>query len=646
MLRLFSRSRCLPPVGLLLTLLAVCACGEDETIGVINRAQIHPSPDSAHVIQFDTLAIRQSAVSRKRVGMRPALPPPSIAPRDKIHPIVQAWLGLAGADTLRWPRPAEGDTMLIITFRDTLALPSLPALGSSAPQDSIRLQGIRVRRRAIIDSLRALREVQYTGWTTKLRLRPDEIEDHFDLIPAIIVHIPLDSTRIFQLAEHGEVVSIEPSVYHGVELPRSMVTSASDGDPVEMGRQCIASDPYYHLDAGDGFIALLDNGVTTLPVLDGRIISALDCVGNANEDCSGNDGQPSDAGKLHGTLSAAILAANDAAGEAYRGVTPGRLHSYRIYHDNGAPVPKAVERALLLVLLETLAPVVLVELQLPPGPSYTDVDDMVDFIASEVIVIATNGNNGANGSGSVNSPARAHKVIGVGAYQIDHAGCSGPCDCPIEQGQSLGPAQADDRIKPDLVAPTNTAVKLGPAEHPQRYPGTSGAAPYAAGAAALLRNWILLNRPSVEPGEVYAMLILSGQRPHPDIDNNHGAGGLRLPLQGWVLWGKQTIDPGMTLDIPLDLEAERLKTVNAALWWPEEVDASHHDINLHLLGRKRFLFGRKQHGSSAQATSVFERAQAVGNRLKGGRWLLRIESAAETDVGPRTVYWAAHVIPR
>ena len=39
---------------------------------------------------------------------------------------------------------------------------------------------------------------------------------------------------------------------------------------------------------------------------------------------------------------------------------------------------------------------------------------------------------------------------------------------------------------------------------------TSGAAPYVAGAAALLRNWILQVRPSVDPGHIYALLILSG----------------------------------------------------------------------------------------------------------------------------------------
>ena len=90
----------------------------------------------------------------------------------------------------------------------------------------------------------------------------------------------------------------------------------------------------------------------------------------------------------------------------------------------------------------------------------------------------------------------------------------------------------------------------------------------------------------IDPGQVYAQLILSGQRPFP-FDNTEGSGGIELPTNGWAWWGKVSVSDGQRVDIPITISGERANTFDAALWWPEggfrifgfEIDF-HSDIDL------------------------------------------------------------------
>ena len=176
----------------------------------------------------------------------------------------------------------------------------------------------------------------------------------------------------------------------------------------------------------------------------------------------------------------------------------------------------------------------------------------------------------------------------------------------------------------------------------QIFGGTSGATPYAAGAAALLRNWLRGASFSIDPGQVYAQLILSGQQPYP-FNNTSGAGPLRLPTDGWAWWGKVSVGNGQTIDIPLQISGTRPNTLDGALWWPEwafqfpllgRVEV-HNDIDLYLVDPAGVV-----RASSVSIPSVFERARVSG-RVASGTWKLRIRGYNVT--GSQTVYWAAHV---
>jgi len=80
-------------------------------------------------------------------------------------------------------------------------------------------------------------------------------------------------------------------------------------------------------------------------------------------------------------------------------------------------------------------------------------------------------------SSSILAPANAAEVVTVGAIDV-----SSYTTGPVEPYSSQGPTN-DGRTKPDLCAPDNGTTGTAPYT---TFPGTSGAAPHAAGAAALL----------------------------------------------------------------------------------------------------------------------------------------------------------------
>ncbi len=201
--------------------------------------------------------------------------------------------------------------------------------------------------------------------------------------------------------------------------------------------------------------------------------------------------------------------------------------------------------------------------------------------------------------------------------------------------QSRGPAP-DNRIKPDIQAPTNTETASSASDTAlQSFGGTSGATPYAAGAAALARNFLRGTSPSIDPGQVYAYLILSGQQPYP-FNNTTGAGRLVLPTNGTFWWGKVSVGAGATVDIALGVGGTSPNTLDAAIWWPETATQAHNDIDLRLVDP-----GGVAQAVSVSTPSVFERTRVAGP-VAAGTWKLRL-SGFSVPAGPQTVYWTAHV---
>ncbi len=147
---------------------------------------------------------------------------------------------------------------------------------------------------------------------------------------------------------------------------------------------------------------------------------------------------------------------------------------------------------------------------------------------------------GGTVEGSVPTPGDAVGAIAVGA--TDWRGNA------LKPYSGQGPT-ADGRLKPDLVAPTNTRVQ-GPTG-PRAVGGTSNAAPNAAGAAAVFlaaerRAGLTLNANDARAGLVALALDLG----LPGPDGAFGAGRIRV----------STDPPRITAPTPAPLAAVRGRT--------------------------------------------------------------------------------------
>lgn len=547
---------------------------------------------------------------------------------EKIHPVLRKWIA---------ERNGEEVEHIVLNFRDDLSLPRFPELAADQPRDSTANKKALQRAEQLIQQIQDRRAEIYTKLTQELGERyKARVLETFWLINAVLVEMPLGI--VSEVVKREDVLYAEPR-YTGEEPPQN----ANANDDVDEGRGRIVSDPYFNLGLTGGFIGLLDTGVRfthTLFNSPSHIAFRRDCV-NGGADCNTGSGlNPNDDCWNHGTSSAAIITANTNQGDDFRGVTGVTLDSFKVYPTafsngvcNGGLDSVAAIRG-FQAAVAVLDRVIVAEMQ-GGGDDLSTISSAADnaFNAGAVI-IAANGNNGP-GASTVNTPANAHKVIGVGNFDVQTQNQIAT--------QSRGPAP-DGRFKPDIQAPTQTETASNASDTAFRvFGGTSGATPYAAGAAALLRNWLRGSNFSIDPGQVYAQLILSGQQPFP-FNNTSGAGPLRLPTDGWAWWGKVSISNGMTIDIPLNIGGGIFNTFDAALWWPEtaiqflfgiRIDL-HNDVDLYLVDPS----GAVQ-AFSFSVSSVFERARVTGP-VALGTWKLRIRGY-NVPFGPQTVYWAADI---
>jgi serine protease AprX len=167
-----------------------------------------------------------------------------------------------------------------------------------------------------------------------------------------------------------------------------------------------------------------------------------------------------------------------------------------------------------------------------------------------IVVVASAGNDGALGYGSIGSPGNDPYVITVGASNNYLSGTRG--DDLVATYSSRGPTYLDHVVKPDVLAPGNRTISLRAVGSPLdvRYPGlrvkwgeynsdpnkalldstyfrlsgTSMSAAVVSGMAALL----LQNEPTLSPDTLKMRLMKSAEK-RPDYDIfTEGAGFVDL----------------------------------------------------------------------------------------------------------------------
>jgi len=529
---------------------------------------------------------------------------------SKIHPVLAQWIA---------QYPGQSLATVVINFVDDVTVPRFPE-----PADGVaNLAAVEQAAAQVVTALQQQRAPTYAALQQQLAQQYGaQVVDVFWLINGMVVTIPLGN--IPALATRSDVLYVEPE--NAGDVP--------PGDTVADARALINSDLYFNLGDTRGFIGLLDTGLRSTHTLLSNVFGRFNCTVGLGIDCATTTVTNDDCWN-HGTSSAAIIIGNNNLGNAYRGVTANLLHSYRVYPtvDNvceGLSVTAAVRGFEYAVFLGDR--VIVAEMQ-----GSGDITSAIPTAANKAfdagaVVIAANGNSGP-GAGTVRAPANAHRVIGVGDFDVDTG-------AQIES-QSRGPT-SDGRYKPDIQTPTNTETASNASDTALRiFGGTSGSTPYVGGAASLFRNFLRGTNASIDPGQVYAQLILSGQTSWPLFNNTIGTGPLQMGTGGVAWWGKVSVSNGQTIDVPLATGLNLLALMDGSLWWPEGPGKPHNDVDLYLLDST----GTVQ-ASSLSGPSVFERARVTvttASGLAGGTWTLRIRGTNVPN-GPQTVYFAARTM--
>jgi serine protease AprX len=279
-------------------------------------------------------------------------------------------------------------------------------------------------------------------------------------------------------------------------------------------------------------VAMLDSGVAAHPEIQ-TLVASVDFVGTYDETFN-PEGSIDPNG--HGTHVAGIMVGTGSASSGqFTGVAPeASLVSVRVLNDQGQGQTSNMLAGLQWILDHKDEYGIRV-LNLSLGhPVYEapEVDPLVQAVDSlwdaGVVVVCAAGNAGRSGHGTIASPCNSRKVITVGA--LNERRTFDGLDDAITTYSSRGPTRIDLIAKPDLLAPGNKIVSTRAAgsymdtllpgrqvaadaglpdvqEHLEMS-GTSMAAPFVAGAAALM----VQQDPTLNPGTVKARLMLSAKK--------------------------------------------------------------------------------------------------------------------------------------
>jgi hypothetical protein len=223
----------------------------------------------------------------------------------------------------------------------------------------------------------------------------------------------------------------------------------------------------------------------------------------------------------------------------------------------------------------------------------------------------------------------AHKAIAVGAVNVVTDALHG------YSGQ--GPTE-DGRYKPELVGPTDTQAASTIADNALHtefgFGGTSGAAPYVAGAAMMLRDWFQ-QYAIYDAGHVYATLLAYGNKGATNnaYDNTRGAGRLVLPGDSYLNFYNTEVCSQQIANFDITVVNGRKKFA-VALWWPEST-GTHNWLKLTLTQKSTGTLL----ASSDRRQSVYEKlryTQSAG--ITPGTYRVGIE--AKSVSGCQRVYVA------
>jgi serine protease AprX len=362
-------------------------------------------------------------------------------PPPNIHPVLARRLE---------ERSPDDRELILVNLRDDMTIPRFPEPVENESGDSRANREVQSRSDALIGQILEHREGGYRALAQEFADRYGaEILQTFWLVRCMLLEVLLGMVR--SLAERDDLLYVEPN--DAGDIPGQ---NANPNDDVDDGRGRIVSDPYFNLGLTGGFVGLLDTGLRfthTLFTSPSHIAFRFDCTGGAG--CSTGPGSnPNDDCWNHGTAEAAAFTGNINQGNAFRGVTGITLDSFKVFPTSFNPTTGACNGFLNVAAgvsaFQTAVSVfdrVIYGGMQGSGNYLSSLSIAADnAFDAGAVVIGINGNFGP-AAGTVNSPGNAHRVIGVGNFNVQ----------TLAQitSQSRGPTP-DGRIKPDIQAPTNT----------------------------------------------------------------------------------------------------------------------------------------------------------------------------------------------
>lgn len=513
-----------------------------------------------------------------------------------------------------------GTIDVVVTFQEDIQLPRFP----EPVENEVRGSAANVAAKALADQLvndvKAARAASYAQLTQELGSHYGAVvQDRFWLIKGMLIRLPI--ARVRALAARADVQYIEER-QKNIPPPQHESVNA---------RAVMSSDPYFNLNLTSGWIGLLDTGIRVSHTLLTHHSYLRDCV-NGGSDCNtGTDLNTDDNFWNHGTSSASELTANGNLGDANRGVTGIYIDSFKVYSTAGLDTSAAVRG--FQNAIPALDRVIVAEIQDTGGENGSIAAAADAAFNAGAVVVAANGNFGSNPS-TVRSPGNARKALGVGAADVE--------TLALQDYSGRGPTN-DGRTKPDILGPTNVRAASNASSNAlQLFTGTSAATPNAAGATALLRNFIRGNNFEIDPGQINALMIVSGRNTVDSAYNNNiGSGMVSLPVNGHLWWSSVTAAVSSptshpVVDVALDISPAPTQAITVAIWWPESISGSHSDVDVRVLNPS----GVQVAGSSSIG-SVFEKARVATGSLPAGNWTVRIVSYAVSN--PQRVYFAVNL---
>ncbi|MEV8378400.1 type VII secretion-associated serine protease mycosin [Kribbella sp. NPDC056861] len=342
-----------------------------------------------------------------------------------------------------------------------------------------------------------------------------------------------------------------PAVPASAAPPRGACTNPEPGRPVEKSlpwaQSLLMPQRAWPFSTGAGVtVAVVDSGVDAdHPQLrrKGKVLPGRDfyLVGKlpGNFDCVS-----------HGTGVAGIIAADQIPGIGFQGVAPGaRILPVRVSEretgDGGQAElidPQILAKGIRFAVDQGAR---VINLSMSGDQDQAPVRAAVAYaVAKDVVVVAAAGNRQSNAPGGLPSyPAQYPGVLGVGA--IDNA------------GKRLGPSQVGPYV--DLVAPGGGVLTATRHTGHAYSDGTSFAAPFVAGSAALVRAAY----PKMTAAQVIQRLKATAAPARGGADSAEYGAGIVDPYRAVTegMAGVAAKLPPMQAP-PVDQQA-----LDAAAWW-------------------------------------------------------------------------------